>query len=215
MPPGMGCRSASPRGAGFDPAAAARKQADSGVLLLHLTGEKTAISPLEQEAGGHRYQRVPPTEKNGSRVHTSTVTVAVLQGASLVVPSIREADVRERVTKGTGPGGQNRNKRETAIVLTHLPTGIEVKAEVERTQDANRRVAWATLRERVQAHRANVAHVGQNQTRKAQLGCGARGDKRRTYRADGVTDHITGRRAPLAMVQAGKLELVWAEVPVA
>ncbi len=178
------------------------------MLVLHFDGPEAAVRRLMQEAGGHRYQRVPPTEKNGSRVHTSTVTVAVLQDVGALAPALRDSDIRERITKGTGPGGQNRNKRETAVILTHLPTGIEVKAEAERTQEANRRVAMATLRDRVAAHYAGAAHAAQNQERKAQVGCGARGDKRRTYRADGVTDHITGKRAPLAMVKAGRLELL-------
>lgn len=203
-------RSALRPGAGFDTAAVAKKQAGSGVLLLHFEGPDAVIFPLKQEAGGHRYQRVPPTEKNGSRVHTSTVTVAVLQGQGIVAPALREADIRERITKGTGPGGQNRNKRETAVILTHMPTGIEVKAEAERTQEGNRRVAMGTLRERVAAHYAGAAHASQNQERKAQVGCGARGDKRRTYRADGVTDHVTGKRAQLALVKAGRLDLLWA-----
>ncbi len=204
----MAFKSASRPGAGFDPAAVAKKQPGSGVLLLHFEGPEAIVLPLKQEAGGHRYQRVPPTEKNGSRVHTSTVTVAVL-AQSDALPSLREMDIRERITKGTGPGGQNRNKRETAVILTHLPTGIEVKAEAERTQEGNRRVAMGTLRERVAAHYTGAAHASQNQERKAQVGCGARGDKRRTYRADGVTDHITGKRAQLASVKAGKLEQLW------
>lgn len=209
MPLGMACKSVSRPGAGFDASAVTKKQAGSGALLLHFNGPDAAVLPLTQEAGGHRYQRVPPTEKNGSRVHTSTVTVAVLQDQGSGTPVLRDSDIRERITKGTGPGGQNRNKRLTVCVLTHGPTGIEVKAESERTQEANRRVAMATLRERVAAHYAGAAHAALNQERKAQVGCGARGDKRRTYRADGVTDHITGNRAALAMVKAGKLELLW------
>lgn len=205
----MACRSASRLGAGFDAAAVAKKQASSGVFLLHFEGPDEAILPLKQEVGGHRYQRVPPTEKNGSRVHTSTVTVAVLQDLGSTAPMLRESDIRERITRGQGPGGQNRNKRETCVVLTHLPTGIEVKAEAERTQESNRRVAMATLRERVAAHFAGKAHASKNQERKAQVGCGARGDKRRTYRADGVTDHVTGKRAQLATIKAGRLDKLW------
>ncbi|RQR65380.1 PCRF domain-containing protein [Burkholderia sp. Bp9125] len=163
--------------------------------------------PLLQEAGGHRHQRVPPTERRG-RVHTSTVTVAVFEGSASAMPELRETDIHTRITKGTGPGGQNRNKRETAVVLRHLPSGIEVKAEAERTQEANRRVAMATLRERVQAHYAGAAQRAENQQRRGQVGSGERGDKVRTYRADGVTDHRTGRKAPLQQVQAGRLELL-------
>lgn len=177
--------------------------------MLHFDGPDKLVLPLQKEAGGHRTQRVPPTEKNGSRVHTSTVTVAVLQDQGTTTPVLKDSDIRERITKGTGPGGQNRNKRETAVILTHIPTGIEVKAEAERTQDGNRRTAMGTLRERVAAHYNNAAHSAQNQVRKEQVGCGARGDKRRTYRAEGVTDHLTGKRAPLAQVKAGKLELPW------
>lgn len=205
----MACRFVSRLGAGFDATAVAKKQAGSGVLLLHFEGRDEAILPLKHEAGGHRYQRVPPTEKNGSRVHTSTVTVAVLQSHEATAPVIRDCDIRERITRGQGPGGQNRNKRETCVVLSHLPTGIKVKAEVERTQESNRRVAMATLRERVAAHYAGEAHASQNHVRKAQVGCGARGDKRRTYRADGVTDHVTGKRAQLASIKAGRLDLLW------
>jgi peptide chain release factor 1 len=209
MRPATACKSRWRHGGSFDRDLGLRKQASSGVLLLHFEGPEKLVLPLLQEAGGHRTQRVPPTEKNGSRVHTSTVTVAVLQDKGIATPVLRDSDIQERVTKGTGPGGQNRNKRLTVVVLFHTPTGIEVKAEAERTQEGNRRTAMATLKERVAAHYSGAAHTAQNQERKSQLGCGARGDKRRTYRADGVTDHVTGKCAPLAMIKAGKLELLW------
>lgn len=153
--------------------------------------------------------RVPPTERRG-RTHTSTVTVAIFEGSAPAVPDLRATDIHERVTKGTGPGGQNRNKRETAIILKHLPTGLEVKSEVERTQEGNRRVALATLKERVQAFYAEQAHAAVNQSRKVQVGLGERSDKIRTYRCqDGlVQDHRTGRKVALTQVLAGKLELL-------
>ncbi len=153
--------------------------------------------------------RVPPTERRG-RVHTSTVTVAVFEGSAPVIPELRAADIQERVTKGTGPGGQNRNKRETAIILKHLPTGLEVKSEVERTQEGNRRVAMATLKERVQTFYENQVHAAENQSRKAQVGQGERSDKIRTYRCqDGlVMDHRSGKKVALTQVLAGKLELL-------
>lgn len=153
--------------------------------------------------------RVPPTERKG-RVHTSTVTVAVFEGhlEPQQQTKIHPSDIHERVTRGTGAGGQNRNKRETVIVLRHTPTGIEVKAESERTQEANRRVAMATLQERVTEHYARSAKQHVDGQRRAMVGTGCRGDKIRTYRSDGVTDHRTGRRAPLASIEAGKLELL-------
>lgn len=181
--------------------------------LVFLEGDASALEPLRNEAGGHRWQRVPPTERKG-RVHTSTVTVAVFDGhlATGSDPKqtfwLNPAEIHERVTKGTGPGGQNRNKRETAVILTHKPTGIEVKAEAERTQEGNRRTAMATLIERVFAHQAFQQKRGVDAQRRAHLGSGCRGDKIRTYRMDGVTDHRSGRRAPLAQIEAGKLDLL-------
>ena len=177
--------------------------------VVFLEGDAGVLNSLKAEAGGHRWQRVPPTERKG-RVHTSTVTVAVFDGhlTTLKAPALAAADVLERVTKGTGPGGQNRNKRETAIILTHKPTGIEVKAEAERTQEGNRRVALGTLTQRVADHYVALAKQAQDADRRAQVGTGQRGDKARTYRADGVTDHNTGKRAPLASIVAGKLELL-------
>lgn len=179
--------------------------------VVFLEGEAAILSLMQTEAGGHRWQRIPPTERKG-RVQTSTVTVAVLLGhqrnETVTGTVIAPQEIHERITKGTGPGGQNRNKRETAIILTHIPTGITVKAETERTQEGNRRVAMATLTERVAIQAAHQAHHTENSSRKAQLGSGARGDKVRTYRIDGVTDHRSGKRAPLAAIEAGKLELL-------
>lgn len=179
--------------------------------VVFLEGEAAILSLIQTEAGGHRWQRVPPTERKG-RMQTSTVTVAVLRGhqrnETMALATIPSQEIHERITKGTGPGGQNRNKRETAIILTHTPTGISVKAEAERTQEGNRRVAMQTLAERVATHAVHQAHHNENSSRKAQLGSGARGDKVRTYRSDGVTDHRSGKRAPLASIEAGKLELL-------
>ncbi|GBG14317.1 peptide chain release factor 1 [Novimethylophilus kurashikiensis] len=175
--------------------------------LVTLEGPAEILAILRNEAGGHRWQRVPPTERKG-RMQTSTVTVAVMEGEKYAPLQLNVNDIQERVTKGTGPGGQNRNKRLTAIILKDRLTGIEVKAEAERTLEANRRVAMATLRERVLAYYAERAAQAENSFRKSQVGTGARGDKIRTYRADGVTDHRTGKRAALSSVEAGKLDLL-------
>lgn len=179
--------------------------------FVFLEGAAALLAPLKSEAGGHRWQRVPPNERKG-RVHSSSVTVAVFEGHAAAPPGanlpVPPREIQERITRGQGPGGQNRNKRETCVVLRHLPTGIEVKAEVERTQEANRRVALATLQQRVAEHYAQAAKTAVDQQRKRMVGSGERGDKVRTYRADGVTDHISAKRAPLSLVKAGKLELL-------
>lgn len=156
--------------------------------------------------------RVPPTERKG-RVHTSTVTIAVFEGHLELsqTTAIHPNDILERITRGTGAGGQNRNKRETVVVLKHSPTGIEVKAESERTQEANRRVAMATLAQRVADHYAQAAKQQVDHQRRTMLGAGERSDKIRTYRADGATDHRSNKRAPLKHVQAGQLALLWRE----
>src|SRR5690606_38832149 len=119
-------------------------------------------------------------------------------------------DIHERFTKGTRPGGQNRNKRETAVILWHLSAIVEVKSEVERTQDANRHLALATLTNRVAQHYLQLEKAAENSHRKSQLGCGARGDKIRTYREqdDTVTDHRTGKKARLRDILSGKLEIL-------
>lgn len=118
-------------------------------------------------------------------------------------------DFKFRITKGTGPGGQNRNKRETAVIITHLPTGIEVKSESERSQEANKKIAWAEIVKRVSDHYFTKKSKDINHSRKSQVGLGSRGDKRRTYRADGVTDHRSGKRAPLSKICSGQLELLY------
>jgi len=167
-----------------------------------------AIAPLLQEGGGHRWQRVPPTEKRG-RVHTSTVTVVVLEVPSEGSWRLRDADIEVFTTRDSGPGGQHRNKTESCVVMRHRPTGIEAKSAL-KSQHENRRIARELLEARVAAHLQAAAERVRAENRRQQAGSGMRGDKVRTYRAqDGtVTDHRTGRRAPLRAVTAGHLELL-------
>lgn len=181
------------------------------ICFISIDGPDNLTSHLLTEAGGHRWQRVPPNERKG-RIHTSAVTVAVFESDTIkqAMPDIKPSDIVERVTRGTGPGGQNRNKRETAIVLKHIPTGIEVKSECERTQDANRKLAMAELTKRVTSAILSEKKNDVDSDRKSQLGGGARGDKIRSYRSDGVIDHITNRKAQLNDILAGKLELLYA-----
>jgi peptide chain release factor 1 len=164
-----------------------------GLIILRVSG-KHAADTFKDEAGGHRWQRIPPNEKRG-RVHTSTVTVAVLPEPTEAQVVLREADLEESTMRGSGAGGQHRNKTDSAVRLVHRPTGLVVRCEGERDQSQNRRAARAILRvrlweleqERVTGDRA--AH------RRAQVGSGMRGDKRRTIRTqdDQVNDHVTGR----------------------
>ena len=159
------------------------------------------------EAGGHRWQRVPPTERKG-RIHTSTVTVAVFEVLPEKEWRLREADIEVLVTKGTGAGGQNRNKRETAIVMRHAPTGIEAKAECERTQSHNKRIAREVLEMRVAAFISGQRKSSIDEHRRNMVGSGMRGDKVRTYREqnDQVSDHRSGKKTSLRATEDGKLE---------
>lgn len=150
---------------------------------------------FRDEAGGHRWQRVPPTEKRG-RIHTSTVTVAVLPEPENAHVRIREADLDWTVCRGSGPGGQHRNKTESAVVLVHKPTGVTVRCESERSQHQNRATAISVLRARLWQREQERLTGERGDARRSQVGSGMRGDKRRTIRVqDGVvTDHVTGKR---------------------
>ena len=173
-----------------------------GLLTLSIGGKRAGVV-FENEAGGHRWQRVPPSEKRG-RVHTSTVTVAVLEDE--VIDDIVElGPVRIKTVRGTGPGGQHRNTSDTCVVATHLETGIQARCDDQRSQDQNRRRAIETLRERVASKIAQTRTQDRSHLRREQIGSGMRGDKRRTVRVrDGrVHDHITGRKWDLKRYLAG------------
>ncbi len=164
-----------------------------GIIIFSVEGP-SADRVFENEAGGHRFQRVPPTEKSG-RVQTSTVTVSVLPKISESEFRIDASDLEWSTTRGSGPGGQNRNKVETVVVVKHIPTGLTVRSESERSQYRNKQLALQLLTSRLKM----VEEAGKKgelaNLRKNQVGSGMRGDKRRTIRIkDGtVTDHITGR----------------------
>lgn len=166
---------------------------EPGLGALRVTGDG-AERAFADEAGGHRWQRVPPTERRG-RVHTSTITVAVLPEPSEAELVLGPGDLRWRFTRGSGAGGQHRNKTESAVDLVHLPTGISVHCESERSQHDNKRLALGRLRATLLAaeREQNAAH--RDATRRAQVGKGMRGDKRRTVRCQegSVIDHVTGR----------------------
>jgi peptide chain release factor 1 len=112
---------------------------------------------------------------------------------------LNPSDLEIQTTRGSGPGGQNRNKVETAVIVKHRPTGIIVRCETERSQHQNRQLALALLRARIVERSTEAAKNAENLARKEQVGCGARGDKTWTIRTqDGiVTDHGTGRKIQL------------------
>ena len=149
---------------------------------------------------------MPPNERRG-RVHTSTVTVAVLPEPTAQQLRIDPRDLDESFCRGTGKGGQHRNKTDTVVVLRHLPTGIVVRVDGGRSQSLNRDTALGLLRARILAGREAAAIASRNASRRDQVGCGARGDKIRTIAVQrgSVTDHVTGKTMPLEKYLAGRI----------
>lgn len=177
-----------------------------GLAVLRVTGAGAAEA-FAEEAGGHRWQRIPPNDKR-RRVQTSTITIAVLpEAAGGAAIRVSAADVEWRATRGSGAGGQHRNKTNSAIDLVHLPTGIAVHCESQRSQHQNRAIAHERLAARLADAARTEQHATRAQQRRGQVGSGMRGDKRRTIRCqDGVVvDHPTGRTWRLREYLRGEL----------
>ncbi len=176
-------------------------------IIFEVKG-KGAYSRLKYESGVHRVQRVPVTEASG-RIHTSTATVAVLPEADEVDVSIDPDDLRIDIFHSGGAGGQNVNKVATAVRITHLPTGMVVTCQDERSQLKNRTKAMAVLRARLldQEQRRQREHI--TEERRSQVGTGGRAEKIRTYNfpQDRVSDHrISLTIHNLPSVLEGKLD---------
>jgi len=152
--------------------------------------DNNAYSKMKYEAGVHRVQRIPDTEKSG-RVHTSTATVAVLAKPKTTEFKIKTEDLKIDTFRSSGPGGQNVNRRETAIRITHIPTGIIVASQNERNQLQNKENAMSILSARILEKKEKEAQSSIKGKRKAQIGKAKRAEKIRTYNfpQNRVTDH--------------------------
>ena len=158
-------------------------------VVLEVRG-KGAYSRLKHESGVHRVQRVPVTESAG-RIHTSTATVAVLPEAEEVEVELRPEDLKVDVYRSTGPGGQGVNTTDSAVRITHLPTGIVIACQEERSQLQNKEKAMRYLRTRLLRRAQEETQQKEAEERRSQVGTGERAEKIRTYHfpENRVTDH--------------------------
>jgi peptide chain release factor 1 len=174
-------------------------------IIFSITGEG-CYRELQFESGGHRVQRVPETETQG-RVHTSAATVAVLAEPEEVDIEIRPEDIEMEATRSSGPGGQHVNKTSSAVRITHLPSGLVVFCQEERSQHKNRAKAMRMLRSRLYDQTIRKQQAERAQTRRSLIGSGDRSERIRTYNfpQNRCTDHRINVNMNLQEIIAGNL----------
>ena len=162
-------------------------------IVLSISGKRGAYARLKFEGGVHRVQRVPETESQG-RIHTSAATVAVMPEVDDIHIEIRDSDLRIDTYRSSGAGGQHVNKTSSAIRITHLPTGIVVACQNERSQLQNKEQAMRLLRSRLYEFYASQQHAEMADRKKSMVGSGDRSERIRTYNfpQSRVTDHRIG-----------------------
>jgi peptide chain release factor 1 len=207
------------RDQGFRVEILSQSEADAGgikELIFKIEGHG-AYSKFKYESGTHRVQRVPVTENQG-RVHTSTITVAVLPEAEEVDIKIEDKDLKIDVYRSSGPGGQSVNTTDSAVRITHIPSGLVVSCQNEKSQLKNKHKAMEILRSRILALEEEKAAKERGDQRLAQIGSGMRAEKIRTYNfpQDRVTDHRVHQNwSNLPSIMEGNMDRIVSDLTVA